>query len=41
MYSVRPTKRDLALYTVTVDSESCVRQQGSTLRRRQQDTIEL
>ena len=31
----------LVLYTVTVVRESCVRQQGSTLRRRQQNRIEL
>jgi len=31
-YSMRSTKRALALYTITVDRESCVWQQGSTLQ---------
>ena len=41
MYSARPTKCGLALYTVMVVRESCVWQQGSKLRRRQQNRIEL
>ena len=40
-HSVRPTKRGLALYTITVDHKSCVWQQGSMLRRRQRCRIEL
>ena len=40
-YGARPTKRALALYTITVDREWCVWQQGWTLRRRQQNRIEL
>jgi len=39
-HSARPTKRAVALYTITVDRESCVWQHGSTLRRRQPNTIE-
>ena len=41
MYRARPTKRGIALYTFTVVRESCVWQQGSALRRRQQNRIEL
>jgi len=41
VYSARPTKRGLALYTFIVVRESCVWQQGSTLDRRQQNRIEL
>ena len=41
VYSARPTKSGLALYTVTAVRESCVWQQGSTLCRRQQNRIEL
>jgi len=41
LLTLQPTKRALALYTITVDLESCVWQQGSTLRRRQQNRIEL
>jgi len=41
VYSARPTKRGLALYAFMVVRESCVWQQGSTLRRRQQNRIEL
>ena len=37
-YSVRATKRALALYTITIDR---VWQQGLTLRRRQQNRIEF
>jgi len=40
-YSARSTKCGLALYTITVDHESCVWQQGLMLRRRQQNRIEL
>jgi len=40
-HSVRLTKRGLALYTITVDRESCVWQQGLMLRWRQQNRIEL
>jgi len=39
VYSARPTKHGLALYTV--DRELCVWQQGSTLRCRQQNRIKL